>query len=53
LQTDNFRDLFEATAEDANVLVPNLIMTYQGKRFFPSVTPQTLKIWTDNAELGK
>ncbi|KAF8964320.1 hypothetical protein BDZ97DRAFT_1904414 [Flammula alnicola] len=48
---DNFRDLFEATAEDANILSTNLIMTYQGKRFFPSVTPYTLKIWNDTAEL--
>ncbi|TFK40868.1 hypothetical protein BDQ12DRAFT_680194 [Crucibulum laeve] len=39
---DNFRDLFEATAEDANILVKNLIMSYKGKRIFASVTPETL-----------
>ncbi|KIM43006.1 hypothetical protein M413DRAFT_443821 [Hebeloma cylindrosporum] len=50
-RTDNFRELFEATAEDANIPVDNLIMTYEGKRIFRSVTPQTLKIWADNAEL--
>ena len=27
-------------------------MTYQHTRFFPSVTPQTLKIWADTANLG-
>jgi len=26
-------------------------MTYRDKRFFPSVTPHTLKIWTESAEL--
>jgi len=26
-------------------------MTYRDKRFFPSVTPHTLKIWTETAEL--
>ena len=53
LQSENFRELFEATADDANVMAENLIMTYRDKRFFPSVTPQTLKIWTEAAELGK
>lgn len=33
-------------------MAANLIMTYQGKRFFPSVTPAILKIWTDTAEFG-
>ncbi|KDR82499.1 hypothetical protein GALMADRAFT_237823 [Galerina marginata CBS 339.88] len=50
-RTDAFRDLFEATAEDAEIPSANLIMAYQGKRFFPSVTPQTLKIWAETAEL--
>ncbi|KAJ3513491.1 hypothetical protein NLJ89_g2912 [Agrocybe chaxingu] len=49
-RTDNFRDLFEATAEDAGILSTNLIMTYQRSRIFPSVTPQTLRIWADSAE---
>ena len=51
-QSENFRELFEATADDANVMAENLIMTYRDKRFFPSVTPHTLKIWTEAAELG-
>ncbi|CAA7262910.1 unnamed protein product [Cyclocybe aegerita] len=49
-RTDNFRDLFEATAEDSGILSANLIMTYQRSRIFPSVTPQTLRIWADSAE---
>jgi hypothetical protein len=52
-QHDNFRELFDATADDANILTNNLVMTYQGKRFFPSVTPTFLKIYGDTAELGK
>ena len=51
-QSENFRELFEATADDANIMAENLIMTYRDKRFFPSVTPHTLKIWTETAELG-
>jgi hypothetical protein len=50
-QTDNFRQLFEAAAEEAGVFVDNLIMSYNGARLFPSVTPATLKIW-DEGELG-
>ncbi|KAF8195401.1 hypothetical protein BJ912DRAFT_956829 [Pholiota molesta] len=49
---DNFRELFDATADDANILTNNLVMTYQGKRFFPSVTPTFLKIYGDTAELA-
>ncbi|KAJ7079816.1 hypothetical protein B0H15DRAFT_496947 [Mycena belliarum] len=49
-RTDNFRELFEATAEDASILVENLVMSYNGARLFPSVTPATLKIW-DEGEL--
>ncbi|KAF8887183.1 hypothetical protein BD779DRAFT_1662606 [Infundibulicybe gibba] len=48
---DNFRELFEATAEEASILTQNLIMLYDGKRVFPSVTPKTLRIYGD-AELG-
>ncbi|KAF8627491.1 hypothetical protein AX17_006302 [Amanita inopinata Kibby_2008] len=47
---DAFRDLFEATAEEAAILVQNLVMTYQGKRIFSSASPRTLNIWTE-AEL--
>lgn len=52
MQTDTFRDLFEAVAEEGAVLSANLIMTYQNKRIFPSVTPEILRIWTDSIELG-
>ncbi|RDB19065.1 hypothetical protein Hypma_014343 [Hypsizygus marmoreus] len=48
---DNFRDLFEATAEEASILSESLIMSYKGKRIFSSVTPMTLQIWTAEAEL--
>lgn len=51
-QNDNFLELFEATAEDACIRSASLIMTYQGKRFFSSVTPHTLHIWGDTAQLG-
>ncbi|KAJ6584174.1 hypothetical protein DFH09DRAFT_267560 [Mycena vulgaris] len=44
-RTDNFRELFEAAAEEASVLVDHLIMSYNGARLFPSVTPATLNIW--------
>lgn len=53
LQADSFRDLFEAVAEDAAVPSARVIMTYQSKRFFPSITPHTLRIWADIAEFGK
>ncbi|KAF8073910.1 hypothetical protein FPV67DRAFT_1621405 [Lyophyllum atratum] len=42
---DNFRDLFEATAEEAAILSDNLIMSYNGKRIYSSVTPMALRIW--------
>ncbi|KAJ4482294.1 hypothetical protein J3R30DRAFT_2152541 [Lentinula aciculospora] len=44
---DNFSDLFQSVAEEANVLADKLVMTYRGNRFFSSVTPQTLHIWSD------
>ncbi|KAF8799030.1 hypothetical protein BYT27DRAFT_7202790 [Phlegmacium glaucopus] len=50
-RSDSFRELFEATADDANIMAEGLVMTYRDKRFFPSVTPHTLKIWTETAEL--
>ena len=51
LQNDDFRELFEAVAEDACILVDSLIMTYRDKRIFSSVTPQTLKM-RGAAEMG-
>ncbi|KAF5389187.1 hypothetical protein D9757_003414 [Collybiopsis confluens] len=49
-RTDNFSELFESVAEEAGILLEKLVMTYRGKRFFSSVSPQTLNIWSD-AEL--
>ncbi|KAF9483418.1 hypothetical protein BDN70DRAFT_891816 [Pholiota conissans] len=51
-RSDQLRDLFDAAADDANILANNLVMTYQGKRVFPSVTPAFLKIYGDTAELA-
>lgn len=34
-----------------SVLVKNVVMSYNGKRFFPSVTPNALKMWGE-AEFG-
>ncbi|KAG5646495.1 hypothetical protein DXG03_003260 [Asterophora parasitica] len=42
---DNFRDLFEAVAEEASVQLDNLFMSYNNRRIFPSVTPTGLQIW--------
>ncbi|KAK7469037.1 hypothetical protein VKT23_003531 [Stygiomarasmius scandens] len=47
---DNFTSLFEAIAEEAGILSQDVVMTYHNNRFFPSVTPDALKIW-DRAEL--
>ncbi|KAJ8080331.1 hypothetical protein AAF712_015098 [Marasmius tenuissimus] len=49
-RTDSFRDVFEEVAEEAAVLSENLVMTYRGNRFFPSVSPTTLHIY-DEAEI--
>ncbi|KAJ6585242.1 hypothetical protein B0H19DRAFT_1016304 [Mycena capillaripes] len=49
-RTENFRDLFEAVAEDQSILVESLIMSYNGARLVPSVTPASLNLWGD-AEL--
>ncbi|KAF5382500.1 hypothetical protein D9615_003048 [Tricholomella constricta] len=42
---DNFRDLFEAVAEEASILSDNLIISYNGKRIYSSVTPMALQLW--------
>ncbi|PFH46528.1 hypothetical protein AMATHDRAFT_50986 [Amanita thiersii Skay4041] len=47
---DTFRDLFEATAEEASILTANLVITYNRARIFPSVSPRALNMWTE-AEL--
>ncbi|KAK0487617.1 hypothetical protein IW261DRAFT_630133 [Armillaria novae-zelandiae] len=45
-RSENFHELFEAIAETQHILTNNLIMTYQNRRVFPSVTPNTLSIWS-------
>ncbi|KAF8879087.1 hypothetical protein CPB84DRAFT_1793598 [Gymnopilus junonius] len=50
-RSESFRDLFEAVAEDAGIPSANVVMTYQNNRFFPSITPLILKIWSDSAHL--
>ncbi|KAF7346600.1 hypothetical protein MSAN_01888200 [Mycena sanguinolenta] len=49
-RTDNFRDLFEAVAEDESVLVESLVMSYKGRELIPAVTPAALDLWGE-AEL--
>ncbi|KAJ7132957.1 hypothetical protein C8R46DRAFT_1201737 [Mycena filopes] len=49
-RTDNFRELFEAVAEDEAILVEALVMSYKGVQVYPSVTPAALALWED-AEL--
>ncbi|KAF5369341.1 hypothetical protein D9758_002505 [Tetrapyrgos nigripes] len=44
-RSDDFSSLFEAVAEEAEVLPDNVVMTYRGTRVFPSVTPEGRKIW--------
>ncbi|KAK0188129.1 hypothetical protein F5146DRAFT_1062126 [Armillaria mellea] len=45
-RNETFRELVEAIAETQHILTDNFIMTYQNKRVFPSVTPNTLGIWS-------
>ncbi|KAG5653107.1 hypothetical protein H0H81_002254 [Sphagnurus paluster] len=49
---DNFRDLFEAVAEEASILSENLIMSYNNKRIYASVTPKALKLWGEANLVG-
>lgn len=44
---DAFRVLFEETADVNSILVDHLVVTYDGKRVFPSGTPHSLRIWTE------
>jgi hypothetical protein len=44
-QDEPFRELFDTVAEDAQVLVPNLILSYNNKRIFPSTRPDSLRLW--------
>ena len=47
LQTDNFHELFEGIAEDAQIVVSNLVVCHHGKRIFASVGPSVLNIWKE------
>ncbi|KAH6912832.1 hypothetical protein BKA70DRAFT_776918 [Coprinopsis sp. MPI-PUGE-AT-0042] len=44
-RSDDFYDLFEAIAEDAQIRAERLVVCYDGKRIFASVTPSTLSLW--------
>ncbi|KAF9257490.1 hypothetical protein L218DRAFT_965269 [Marasmius fiardii PR-910] len=46
-RNDNFRQIFEAVAEEACVLSENLVLTHRGDRFFPSVSPAGLHIYDE------
>ncbi|THV03056.1 hypothetical protein K435DRAFT_310547 [Dendrothele bispora CBS 962.96] len=48
-KNDDFSALFDAVAEEAEILPDSVVMTLRGNRFFPSVTPEALNIW-DQAE---
>ncbi|OBZ68957.1 N-acetylglucosamine-induced protein 1 [Grifola frondosa] len=47
---DPFRHLFDEVADIASILSNNLIVSYDGKRIFPSATPHSIGIWSE-AEL--
>ncbi|KAL0576931.1 hypothetical protein V5O48_005038 [Marasmius crinis-equi] len=49
-RNSSFRDVFEEVAEEGQVLSENLVLSYRGHRFFPSVSPSTLHIY-DQAEI--
>lgn len=44
---DTFRALFEAVADLASVMIDQLVVTYDGKRVFPSGSPHSLRIWAE------
>ncbi|KAG7088211.1 hypothetical protein E1B28_012228 [Marasmius oreades] len=46
-RSDNFRQVFDAVAEEACVISENLVLTYRGDRFFPSVSPTTLHMYNE------
>lgn len=51
IQNDGFRELFDETADSAGVLVDHIIISYEGKRVFPSASPHGIGVW-DEAVLG-
>ena len=50
-QNDSFDEVFDETADEAGILVDSLIITYEGKRVFPSASPHGIGVW-DEAVLG-
>ncbi|GJE88490.1 ubiquitin-like domain-containing protein [Phanerochaete sordida] len=46
-RTDSFREMFDETADSAGVLVDHLIITYEGKRIFPSASPHGIGVWDE------
>ncbi|TFK73623.1 hypothetical protein BDN72DRAFT_761196 [Pluteus cervinus] len=44
---DTFFDVFDAIAEDTSSPSDSIIMSYNSKRFFASVTPAALKMWVE------
>lgn len=51
-QNDPFRAMFNEVADLASVLVDNVVITYDGKRIYPSASPHGIGIWSE-AELGR
>ncbi|KAG5353888.1 hypothetical protein E4T56_gene13385 [Termitomyces sp. T112] len=49
---DSFQDLFEATAEEACIRIENLILTFEGKRIYASVTPTAFQMWGEVELVG-
>ncbi|TBU23746.1 hypothetical protein BD311DRAFT_767928 [Dichomitus squalens] len=42
---DDFYRLFDEVADLASIRAENLVISYDGKRVFPSSTPHSIKIW--------
>ncbi|PSR71992.1 hypothetical protein PHLCEN_2v12202 [Hermanssonia centrifuga] len=49
-RNDPFRPLFDSAADQAEILSENMILSYDGKRIFPSASPHGIGIWAE-AEL--
>jgi len=52
VQSSTFHDLFDAVADDLSVPVDRVRLLYKNHRFFPSVKPSTLNIWSDTVIFG-
>ncbi|EKM51606.1 uncharacterized protein PHACADRAFT_261849 [Phanerochaete carnosa HHB-10118-sp] len=46
-RSDSFREMFDETADSAGVLADHLIITYEGKRIFPSASPHGIGVWDE------